>query len=352
MARQQIRIAHYINQFFGGIGGEEKADAELQIREGPVGPGIGLQKALADRGQIVATLICGDNYFNSQTAAALAGVQETIERYQPDVVVAGPAFDAGRYGFACGEVGKAVSQRLGIPAATAMYPENPAVETYRKIRGIWILPTSARAIDMPKVLPKLADFAVKVGSGLAIGPARAEGYIPTGQRKLVFTDVPGAERALNMLLTKLAGQPSQTEIPIERFEPVPPAPPLKDLKTARLGVITTSGLVPKGNPDRFKMFNATEWRKYRLPDVPALEGKDWEVIHGGFNTAYAQANPNLVLPLDALRELEGQAFGELHHEFYTITGVGTSLKTAKQAGEEMAASMREAGVDAALLVAT
>lgn len=352
MASQQIRVVHYLNQFFGGIGGEDKADVGLQVREGPVGPGIGLQQALGDRGQVVATIICGDNYFSGNTTTALAAAQETIERVRPDVVVAGPAFDAGRYGFACGEVCKAVSQRLGLAAVTAMYPENPAAETYRKVRGVWILPTGARAADMPKVLPKLAEFAVKVGRGFPIGPAKQEGYMPSGRRQLEFTDLPGADRALNMLLAKLAGQPYETEVPIERFEPVPPAPPVKDLKKARLAVITTSGLVPKGNPDKFRMFNATEWRKYRLPDAPALEGKDWEVIHGGFNTAYAQANPNLVLPLDALRELATEGYGELHDEFYTITGVGTSLKTAKQAGEEMVASMREAGVNAALLVAT
>jgi glycine reductase len=167
-----------------------------------------------------------------------------------------------------------------------------------------------------------------------------------------LTDTPGYERAFRMLMAKLNGQPFETEIPIEQFEPVPPAAPVKDLRKSRIAIITTSGLVPKGNPDKFKMFNATEWRKYRLPDAPALEGKDWDVIHGGFNTAYAQENPNLVVPLDVLREKAGRDFGELHDEFYTITGVGTSLKTARQAGEEMAASMRDAGVEAALLVAT
>jgi glycine reductase len=208
------------------------------------------------------------------------------------------------------------------------------------------------ASDMPKVLPKLAAFVRKVGSGEAIGSAAEEGYIPTGQRKLTFCSTPGAERAINMLLAKLAGDPFKTEIPAERFEQVPPASPVKDLKTARVSIITTSGLVPRGNPDHFKMFNATEWRRYDLPNESALRGEDWEVIHGGFNTAYAQENPNLVLPLDALRSLAGKVYGELDGKFYTITGVGTSLKTAKQAGEEIAGLMRESRVDAALLVAT
>jgi glycine reductase complex component B subunit gamma len=352
MARNKVRIVHYLNQFFGGIGGEKEADAALEVREGPVGPGLGLQQALDGQGQVVATLVCGDNYFNSQISTVLPAVLQSIQSYDPNVVVAGPAFNAGRYGFACGEVSKAVAEQLRIPAVTAMYPENPAVETYRKVPGVWIIPTGAMATDMRKLLPRLAQFAWKVGSGGEVGAAREEGYIPTGRRKLSSSPVPGVERAINMLLAKIAGEPFATEIPSEQFEQVSPAPAIKDLKTARVSVITTSGLVPKGNPDRFKMFNATEWHKYDLPDEPALHGGDWEVIHGGFNTAYAQANPNLVLPLDALRELAGLAFGELDTNFYTITGVGTSLKTAKQAGEEIAASMRESRVDAALLVAT
>ena len=35
------RVVHYINQFFGGIGGEEKADHKPEVREGVVGPGMG-----------------------------------------------------------------------------------------------------------------------------------------------------------------------------------------------------------------------------------------------------------------------------------------------------------------------
>ena len=352
MANEKIRILHYLNQFFGGIGGEGKADVGLQIREGLVGPGLGLQKALGERGQIVATLICGDNYFNSHMAEITEAVLETVQRYQPDVVVAGPAFNAGRYGVACGHVCKVVAEQSQIPAVTAMSPENPGVETYRRVGGVWILPTGERAADMPKILPKLAEFILKVVRGLPIGPALEEGYIPTGRRNLEFAATPGADRAVAMLLAKLAGQAFHTEIPIERFEQVPPAPPVQDLKAIRLGVITTSGLVPKGNPNGFKMFNAIQWGKYPLPDDQGLEAKDWELIHGGFNTTYAQANPNLVLPLDALREMAGQTYGECPNHFYSMTGVGTSLAMAKRAGMEIAASMREAQLGAALLVAT
>jgi len=347
-----VKIVHYINQFFGGIGGEEKADVELLVHAKPVGPAIGLQKALGERGEVVATLVCGDNYVNLNMETARAQIIEAVVRFQPQVFVAGPAFNAGRYGFACGEICKAVAEQLGIPAVTGMYPENPGVAVYKSAPKVWILPTSDLAGSMVKVLPKLAAFALKLGQGMPIGQAAEEGYIPTGRRQLEHAATPGAERAIDMLLAKLHGEPFVTEIPAERLEKVPAPPALSKLQEARLVVITTSGMVPRGNPDEFKMFNATQWRKYSLPEHGVLRPEEWEFIHGGFNTAFAQANPNVVFPLDALRQFAGQRFKELYSEFYSITGVGTSLTMAQRAGEQIAASMHDDQVDAALLVAT
>ncbi len=51
------RVIHYINQFFAGIGGEEKADVAPEVREGVVGPGMALKGALGNEAEIVATFI-------------------------------------------------------------------------------------------------------------------------------------------------------------------------------------------------------------------------------------------------------------------------------------------------------
>ena len=40
------RVVHYLNQFFGQIGGEDKADAPLQVKAGPVGPGLAVKEQL------------------------------------------------------------------------------------------------------------------------------------------------------------------------------------------------------------------------------------------------------------------------------------------------------------------
>ena len=40
-----MKIIYYINQFFGGVGGEEKADQEPYIVEGTVGPTMAINGA-------------------------------------------------------------------------------------------------------------------------------------------------------------------------------------------------------------------------------------------------------------------------------------------------------------------
>jgi len=67
---------------------------------------LALQQALGDQGKVVATIICGDSYFNEHVDEALAEVLRMVEQYQPDLFVAGPAFFAGRYGIACATVCK------------------------------------------------------------------------------------------------------------------------------------------------------------------------------------------------------------------------------------------------------
>ena len=49
-----IKVVHYINQFYAGIGGEEKADYPAEIRVGEfVGPGLALSQAFGEEAEIV-----------------------------------------------------------------------------------------------------------------------------------------------------------------------------------------------------------------------------------------------------------------------------------------------------------
>src|SRR5262245_40888187 len=162
-----LRVAHYINQFFAGIGGEEKADEGVSVREGAVGPGRALQALLGESGRVVGTVIGGDNFVNERTDEALAAVTAHLRALAPDVVVAGPAFGSGRYGLACGLVCRA-AREAGLPAATAMHPENPAVSVYR--RDTVIVATGESAASMAPALDRLVPLALKLGRGEALGP--------------------------------------------------------------------------------------------------------------------------------------------------------------------------------------
>lgn len=77
-----IKVVQYINQFFAQIGGEEMAYVKPEVREGIVGPGA--------------------------------------------------AFNAGRYGVACGTISTAVKEELGIPSLTGMYVENKNIKKHKK----------------------------------------------------------------------------------------------------------------------------------------------------------------------------------------------------------------------------
>ena len=100
----KIRVMHYINQFFAGMGGEDKADVPLGSLEGSAGPGKRLQQLLGDAAEIVVTIYCGDDYFNKHHDKVLPSILKIAQDHKVEAVVAGPAFNAGRYGFACVEV--------------------------------------------------------------------------------------------------------------------------------------------------------------------------------------------------------------------------------------------------------
>ena len=53
MNKEKLKIVHYVNQFFGQIGGEDKSEVGFSLEKKPVGPGIAVQNELGDTGEIV-----------------------------------------------------------------------------------------------------------------------------------------------------------------------------------------------------------------------------------------------------------------------------------------------------------
>lgn len=347
----KFKVVHYINQFFAGIGGEEKADIKPEIRDGVVGPGMALQGAMGEDVEIVATIICGDSYFNENVEEAQAEILAMVKKHNPDLFIAGPAFNAGRYGTACGTIAKAVKDELGINVLTAMYVENPGVDMYRK--DLFIVETGNSAAAMRKAVPAIAKLSRKMLDGEVIGSPTEEGYIERGVRVNYFADKIGAERAVDMLVKKLKGEEFKTEYPMPVFDNVEPGKAILDLSKAKIALVTSGGIVPKNNPDRIEASSASKYGKYDIDGVMDLTEATYETAHGGYDPVYANEDSDRVLPVDVLRDLEKEGvIGELHRYFYTTTGNGTSVKNSKAFADEFAQELLADGVDAVILTST
>lgn len=347
----KVRVVHYINQFYAGIGGEEKADVPPEVREGVVGPGLALQTGLGEEYEVVATVICGDTYFGSHIDEAKDTILGMIKPYNPMLFVAGPAFNAGRYGVACGTICKAVEEELGIPVITGMYPENPGVDMFKK--DLHIIETAISAADMRKAMPKICKLAKKLVAGEEVLSPSEEGYIERGIRVNYFNERRGSERAVDMILKKVKGEPYTTEYPMPVFDRVPPNPAVKDISKVKVAVVTSGGIVPVGNPDRIESSSATKYGVYDITGLNSMTKDKFMTIHGGYDRAFVLENPNLVVPLDVLREMEKAGeIGELANYFVATTGTGTSVGNAKGFGEDFSKKLVADGVGAVILTST
>lgn len=346
-----IRVVHYLNQFFGQIGGEEKADIHPFSQDGPVGPGTALQAQLDSDLKIVGTVICGDTYFNENLEQATNEVLEQITKFNPQLFIAGPAFNAGRYGVACGTVCDAVSERLKIPVLTGMYEENPGADMFRK--KVYIVQTGNSAAKMKTAIPVMAKLAGKLAKGEAIGKAEDEGYLSKGFRKNAFYDQRGSARAVEMLIKKLKGESFTTEYPMPVFDRVNPRPPVKDIHMAKIALVTSGGIVPKGNPDHIESSSASKFGRYDLTGVNDLTAETYETAHGGYDPVYANEDADRVLPVDVLRQFEKEGkIGKLHNTFYTTVGNGTSVANSKKYAHDIGVELKQQDIDAIILTST
>lgn len=344
------KILFYTNQFFGQIGGEDKAYEKPVIKEGPIGPAAGLSGWLEDT-EIAATIICGDNYYVENMDLVKAFIKAQLEHSEIDLFISGPAFNAGRFGIACADAGAYVKKAFGIEALTALYPENPAVEMYK--RDLYILETGKSAANMKKALEDIIRFSNKLLSGAPLGSPKEEGYFAKGQRVNIFKDKNGAERAMDMLLKKLSGEPFETELELSTYDEVAPALALKNLSSAKIALLTTGGIVPFGNPDRIPAATAKKWGKYSIESLTKLEEGVFQSVHAGYDPVYANKDPNRVVPLDVLRQFEKEGkIGSLYPYLLATTGNSTSVADAVRMGKEMADQLLEAGVEGALMTST
>ncbi len=138
----------------------------------------------------------------------------------------------------------------------------------------------------------------------------------------------------------------------------------KPLSESRLALITSSGHFVEGDDPRpFGVPDMSEEEAIRriddfLKTEPALSAIPTgtaapllRVRHGGYDIRGAQADHNVVLPLDPLKELErGGAIGELAPQAYSFVGACAQTRLLKHTGPRWVSMLKEQAVEAALLV--
>jgi betaine reductase len=297
------------------------------------------------------TLICGDNYAVEHQEEFLAAALQKIEEVKPDLVVAGPCFQAGRYGMAAGALCAAVDSKLGMPAVAGMSKENPGADLYHE--SLYIIDSGANAAKMRDVLIKMATLGQKLLNKGEIGLPAEEGYFPRGFIRDQFVQQTAGQRLVDMIVKKSKGASFESEMAPTAFSPVPMPAPLKDLSKAKLVLITDGGLVPKGNPDRIQNLAATRWGSYSIAGRDDLKGEDYEISHGGYDPQFVREDPDRLVPLDVMRELENEGvIGKLHDEFISTSGLANPLSNTRRMGREMAEKIILLGADAAILTST
>lgn len=341
-----MRVAHYLNQFQAGIGGEESASAPPERHDELVGTTRLLARLLGDEHEVVASVSCGDDHAASRPEA-MTDVLRLARQAGAEMVVAGPAFGSGRYGLACGRL-LAAAAAEGLPAVAGMHEDNPGVDEAGA--GI-VVAAGASARDMRASMQRLAAAAVKVAAGEPVTPE--DGRVGRIPRHTATTDRTAASRAVDLVLARLAGDRDATEIPAALFDVVTPAGPVDDPAAVTVALVTEGALVPCGNPDRLEAARATRWLPYPLDGSASLPPGEYESVHGGFSPTAANADPHRILPLDVARELEQEGrIGRLHPEYLVTAGNGTAVANARRFGVEWAARLHAANVQAAILTAT
>ncbi len=343
----KFRIVHYINQFYAGLGGEEKADTPPAKQDGVMGPGMALSAALKDVADIVGTVYCGDSYFSEHLEDASAVVLDMIKSYEPQLVIVGPGFNAGRYGMACGGVAKLVTENLGIPVVGGLYEENPGLEIYKRYG--YFVPVGNSAASMRQAVPAMVGIVKKLIAGEPV----TEGYFPKGLRENFFAAERGSKRAVNMLLKKIAGEKFETEYPMPVFDRVDPQPAIADITKARIALVSSGGPVPKGNPDHIESSSASKFGKYNLENINDFTPENGETAHGGYDPVYANLDLDRVLPVDVIKEmLKAGEIGSLHPYWYATVGNGTSVANAKKFATQIAQDLIADHVNGVILTST
>lgn len=148
------------------------------------------------------------------------------------------------------------------------------------------------------------------------------------------------------------------------YDEAPFTPFQKTMAEASIGLITSSGHYVQGDDPRpfgeesLSQEEATARidefikAKPKLSSIPAnTPSERLRVRHGGYDIRAAKSDPNVVFPLEILRELQAEGkVGEVAPQAFSFVGATSQRRLLKETGPEWLERIRGMGVDSLLLV--
>ncbi len=145
-----------------------------------------------------------------------------------------------------------------------------------------------------------------------------------------------------------------SEIAAPKFAGSKPAAPLGDLSSAVIALVTDGGLVLEGNPDNIEPGRPTRFTTIPIAGVDSLDADKYDAVHSGYDTAIANRDPNRLVPLDTMRDLEREGvIGKLHEFVHSTGGAHAAVDNATNIGQRHCRSgLKAAGVTGVILTST
>ena len=179
-----------------------------------------------------------------------------------------------------------------------------------------------------------------------IGSPAEEGYLRRGLIRDQIVEKTAGNRFVDMAMAKKRASLSNPRCR-PRLSRLFPCRRRERILKAKVMLITDGGLVPKGQSGSDPGYCRDALGAYNIKDSDDLRGEDYEVSHGGYDTRFVQDDPDRLVPLDALREMERSGIiGKLNDEFLSTCGRSNPLSNTRRLGREMAEKVKRDGVDA------
>lgn len=147
-------------------------------------------------------------------------------------------------------------------------------------------------------------------------------------------------------------------LPLEKAKPLPWTPLTKPIEECCFSLVTTAGLYVKGKEPSFDLDGERKnpfWGDPTYRTIPRdVKQEEIGVAHLHINSADLETDLNIALPVHRFLELEAAGeIGSLAPTSYSVMGYQSNPPNTNEwenrYGPEMAARMKEEGVDAVLL---